>query len=389
MTELHLEGIGKTYASGVRALADVNLTVAPGECLALVGPSGCGKTTLLRIIAGLEEPSEGEIRIDKQVVNSVPPDRRGVAMLFQRPALIASQTVRQNLRWAWTLQKPWTFFGRGHAHEAEMRRVAQLLELEQVLDRPTGQLSGGQQQRVALGRCLLRQANLLLLDEPLGHLDAPLRTELRRQIHALVRAQKVTALHVTHDPVEAFAVGDRVAVMQEGRIVQIDEPRQMRRFPSTRYVAELVHHRGGGLNFLAGQVVREGMDTYFESVFGRWPMSVKIVQDLRESLCQGENFHAGEGKVHIMIGVAACEVRCSTAPGIGEAESRITLPVAEIECAEAAACVIGSDARGRWMGLAGLDERFEKGQVVTMTFSLARAYWFDIATGRTLVAPTG
>ncbi|MSQ93174.1 MAG: ABC transporter ATP-binding protein [Gemmataceae bacterium] len=388
MTELHLEDVGKTYASGVRALEDVTLTVAPGECLALVGPSGCGKTTLLRVIAGLEEASEGEIRIDKQVVNAVPAHRRGVAMLFQRPALILNHTVRQNLRWAWTLEKPWKLFG-NRSHDADLLRVARLLDLEHTLDRPTGQLSGGQQQRVALGRCLLRQAKLLLLDEPLGHLDAPLRADLRRAMHALISEQRLTMLHVTHDPEEAFTVGDRVAVMQEGRIVQIDAPGRMRRHPASRFVAELVHYHGGGLNFLSGEVVREVMDTFIETVFGRWPMSVKIVQELRESLCQGENFHPGEGKVHIMVGVAVRDVHCSTAPRAGEDENRIVLPVAELECAGAGTCVIGSDARGRWIGQAGPDERFERGQAVTMAFSLAQAYWFDLTTGRTLVTPTG
>ncbi len=388
MTELHLEDVGKTYASGVRALEDVTLTVAPGECLALLGPSGCGKTTLLRVIAGLEDASEGEIRIDRQLVNRVPPHRRGVAMMFQRPALVATQTVRQSLGWAWTLEQPWKLFA-GRSHDADLQRIARLLGLDTVLDRPTGQLSGGQQQRVALGRCLLRPAKVLLLDEPLGQLDAPLRADLRRQIHALTTEHRLTTIHVTHDPEEAFTVGDRVAVMQNGRIVQIDEPAQMRRRPATRFVAELVHHHAGGMNFVTGEVVREGMDTYFDSVFGHWPMSVKIVEELRESLCQGENFHPGEGKVHIMMGIAVRDVRCSTAPGASEDDNRITLHVRELECADAGICVLGNDAQGRWVGQATLDERFERGQAVTMTFSLAQAYWFDCTTGRTLVAPTG
>lgn len=388
MTELQLEDVGKTYGSGVRALENVTLTVAPGECLALLGPSGCGKTTLLRVIAGMEDASEGEIRIDRQIVNAVPPHRRGVAMMFQRPALVATQTVRQSLGWAWTLQQPWKLFG-GRSHDADLQRIARLLGLESILDRPTGQLSGGQQQRVALGRCLLRQAKLLLLDEPLGHLDAPLRTDLRRQMHALTSEHRLTTVHVTHDPEEAFTVGDRVAVMQAGRIVQIDSPAQMRQRPASRFVAELVHHHAGGMNFVTGEVVRQEMDTYFDSTFGHWPMSVKIVQELRESLCQGENFHPGEGKVHIMMGIAVRDVHCSTAPGSGEDDIRFTQHVRELECADAGICVLGSDERGRWLGLAEPAEVLERGQVVTMTFNLARAYWFDSTTGRTLVAPTG
>ncbi|MBI3822784.1 MAG: ABC transporter ATP-binding protein [Planctomycetes bacterium] len=389
MIELRLEEIGKSYAPGAAALADVSLTVAPGECLAIVGPSGCGKTTLLRVIAGLETPSAGRIFLDGRCVNEVPSHQRDIAMLFQRPALIPQQTVRQNLRWAWTLQAPLRLFRSDHLHDEELTRVARLLDLESILDRPISQLSGGQQQRVALGRCLLRQAKLLLLDEPLGHLDAPLRSDLRRQIRLLVKERGITGLHVTHDPEEAFSVGDRVAVIQAGRLVQIDAPARIRRAPANRFVAELSHHQTGGVNVLEGVVTRHDMDTFFETALGRWPMSVQIVAQLRESLCQGENFHAGEGKVAIIIGVAVEDVRCSTAPDAAPDDIRVMLPVLDVESGDDSNSVVAGDSWRRWIGRAPLDERFDKGQSVTMTFSLGRAYWFDHTTGRTLAAPAG
>jgi ABC-type sugar transport system ATPase subunit len=390
MIELRLEDLGKTFPPATCAVAHVNLTVAPGECLALLGASGCGKTTLLRLIAGLEQPTSGRILMDGACVNDVPSQRRDVAMLFQRPALIPQQTVRHNLGWAWTLAKPLaSLFGAGRQHNDELLRVARLLDLERDLDRPIWELSGGQQQRVALGRCLLRKAGLVMLDEPLGHLDAPLRIDLRRQCRELAGEFRATTLHVTHDPEEAFAMGDRVAIMERGRIVQCDAPAAVRRAPSTRYVAELIHHQSGGMNLLAGRVHRDGMDTFFESPLGRWPMSVQIVEALRESLCAGENFHSGQGKVDIMIGVAVEDVRCTTAADGAGGEICLPLPIRRLESGDEVTVVVAGPESHRWVGHADVDERLEPGQSITMRFDLTRAYWFDSATGRTLSAPTG
>ena len=218
--ELRLDHIGKLFPPSRHVLHDISLTVAPGECLAMLGPSGCGKTTLLRIIAGLETLTTGTIYIGGQAVNDVPCHRREVSLMFQRPALVPNQTVWQNLRWAWTLREPWSFRRRlDEPREQELVRIARLLGLEADLDRPVRQLSGGQQQRVALGRCLLRKTKICLLDEPLSHLDAPLRADLRQQIRMLTRELNITLVHVTHDPEEAFTIGDRVVAMKEGRIV--------------------------------------------------------------------------------------------------------------------------------------------------------------------------
>jgi ABC-type sugar transport system ATPase subunit len=386
--ELRLDSVCKSFEPPTLTLKDITFTVAPGECLALVGPSGCGKTTLLRVIAGLEPAASGEIAIDNQAVNDVPCHRRGVAMLFQRPALIPQQTVRRNMRWPWTLRRPLrSLFNADCVHEAQLLRVARLLELDQVLDRQVQQLSGGQQQRVALGRCLLGDAKICLLDEPLGHLDAPLRLQLRRQIRALMREFQMTAIHVTHDPEEALAVGDRVAVMQAGMIVQIDNPEKLRRFPANRFVAELVHHQDGGLNILNGSIVRDDVDVYFESGFGRWPMSLQILAALRESLYLGENFHASSGKVDITIGIAVRDVRSGADVCAGDDEVSLAMTVSDLECTAAGDWVIAANERGSWIGRAYGDERMERGQAVTMAFSMDRAFCFDSLTGRTFLAP--
>ncbi len=382
--ELHLEEIGKTFAPARQVLHQITFTARAGECLALIGPSGCGKTTLLRLIAGLEQLSEGEIRLGGRCVNLVPSHRREVAMMFQRPALVPQRTVRQNLRWAWSLRESWAhLFGDGK-HAGELLAVARMLDLERDLDRPVQQLSGGQQQRVALGRCLLRKAKICLLDEPLGHLDAPLRTDLRRQMRAALRQQGLTTIHVTHDPEEACAVGDRVAVMQGGRIVQIDAPAALLRMPKNRFVAEIIHQPFGGLNVLSGEISREGMDTFFDCAFGRWPVSALKVTELHEMFFQCENPNAA--KIHVALGIAARAVRCSTERCLDEELIHLAVPVLEQEVTPAGTWIVGGDARGRWIGQAA-NERFSRGQGMTMTFSMQQAYWFDHATGRTLAAP--
>lgn len=379
--ELRLQGIGKNFAPGRRVLDDITFTAEPGEYLALMGPSGCGKTTLLRIIAGLETPGEGDIHIGGARANQTPSHRRGVAMMFQRPALVPRRSVRQNLRWAWTLSEPWRHLFGDRAHAARLLDIARMLGLENDLDRPVHQLSGGQQQRVALGRCLLRQAKICLLDEPLGHLDAPLRTELRRQMRSVLRQANLTAIHVTHDPEEACAVGDRVAVMQDGRIVQIDSPAALLRKPGNRFVAEIINQPLGGLNVIAGSISREGMDTFFECAFGRWPISVLQVTALHAALFAATH----GGRFPVSLGIAARAVRASSERCLDPERIALALRVVDLEITPAGAWIIASadDNRGQWVGQSD-GERFSSGQNVTLSFSMQDAYWFDHATGRTL-----
>jgi ABC-type sugar transport system ATPase subunit len=387
MTELQLEDVGKTFGPALRAVDQVTFTVAPGECLAIIGRSGCGKTTLLRLIAGLETPSEGNIRIGGRVVNDIPSHRRDVAMMFQRPALTPQQSVRQNLRWAWSLRDSFAdvrrWFGGDRTHEAELLAVARMLDLEHDLDRPVQQLSGGQQQRVALGRCLLRRAKICLLDEPLGHLDAPLRTELRRQMRAALQHQGLTVLHVTHDPDEACAVGARVAVMQAGRIIQIDPPSELLRTPRSRFVAEIIHQPFGGLNVLAGEITREDMDTYFNGVFGRWPVSALAVTRFHEAIVATTT---DRDKFYVQLGMPARAVRASSERCLDAELVQLTLPVQQEECTSAGIWIVAGDERGRWIGQSA-GERFRPGQNVTMTFSMEQACWFERDTGRTLSVP--
>jgi multiple sugar transport system ATP-binding protein len=226
---------GKTLA-----LNKVNLTVEKGECLVLAGPSGAGKTTLLRVVAGLETPDEGDIRIEGKSVKNDGPYSRPTGMTFESYALYPHLSVRENIAFPLKAKRKSTS---PHAHEeieGKVRRLAEMLRIGQLLDRRTDQLSGGQRQRVALARCLVRDAAVYLLDEPLAHLDAKLRLEMRAEFKRMVASLDATLIYVTHDYREAMALGDRIAIIQDGSIVQVGRPEQIFDEPSNRFVARFV-----------------------------------------------------------------------------------------------------------------------------------------------------
>ncbi|MCY3546306.1 MAG: ABC transporter ATP-binding protein [Gemmatimonadetes bacterium] len=229
-----LRGVEKRFGA-VTAVAAADLEVRPGELMALVGPSGCGKSTLLRLIAGLEEPDGGEILIGERPVNDVAPGDRDVAMVFQSYALYPHMTVAGNLGFGLRVR------GTNRAEiEERVERTARVLGLEDLLSRRPGQLSGGQQQRVALGRAMVRDPGVFLFDEPLSNLDAGLRLRTRDEIAALHRRLGTTMIFVTHDQTEALSLGQRVAVMDQGRILQVGTPDAIYRQPANLFVATFV-----------------------------------------------------------------------------------------------------------------------------------------------------
>jgi multiple sugar transport system ATP-binding protein len=235
LAQIVLSGLARYYAGGVAALLPLDLSIPAGELLVVLGPSGSGKTTLLRLIAGLIKPSAGGVFIDGHDVTGLPPHHRGVAMVFQHPAVYPHLSVFDNIAFGLRARR----IARSHVR-ARVNTMAGILELDHLLSRRPGQLSGGERQRVALGRALVRQPRVVLLDEPFSNLDQPLRANLREQVVELQRRFGTTLVHVTHDQGEALTMGDRVAVFDRGRMVQAAAPRVLYDHPADRFVAAFV-----------------------------------------------------------------------------------------------------------------------------------------------------
>jgi multiple sugar transport system ATP-binding protein len=235
MATVTLNGVNKIYDNGYHAIHDLSLDIRDGEFLVLVGPSGCGKSTALRMIAGLETITSGEMRIGDRVVNDIEPKDRDIAMVFQNYALYPHMTVYDNVGFALKLAKV-----PKEEIDTRVRKAAAILELEPYLDRKPGQLSGGQRQRVAMGRAIVRQPAAFLMDEPLSNLDAKLRVQMRAEIARLQRELGVTTFYVTHDQVEAMTMGDRVAVIKDGFLQQVDTPQNLYDKPDNVFVAAFI-----------------------------------------------------------------------------------------------------------------------------------------------------
>ncbi|NJL90217.1 MAG: ATP-binding cassette domain-containing protein [Coleofasciculaceae cyanobacterium SM2_1_6] len=311
-------GQGSTVST---VLEDINLTIGDGEFMVLVGPSGCGKSTLLRTIAGLETSTSGTIIVDNQVVNALPPKARNMAMVFQSYALYPHLTVYENIAfglrrtqdglevskfplWLENLlvetsrhfPKPLRYTSlREQSISQKVGQVAQLLQMENLLSRLPKQLSGGQRQRVALGRAIARSPQVFLMDEPLSNLDAKLRTETRTQIVKLQRQLKTTTIYVTHDQIEAMTMGDRIAVMQGGKIQQIATPLELYHYPANQFVAEFIG--SPTMNFLPLRV-----ETSQLLVHPQFPL--ELPQQWGEALksYQGRSITLGIRPEHLSIG---------------------------------------------------------------------------------------
>jgi multiple sugar transport system ATP-binding protein len=251
MAAIEFRDVSKIYPDGTRAVDALNLVIDEGEFMVFVGPSGCGKTTALRMVAGLEEISEGTILIGERIVNEVSPKDRDIAMVFQNYALYPHMTVAENLGFGLKLRK------QSKADVARrVRAAATTLGLEDYLERKPGALSGGQRQRVAMGRAIVREPRAFLMDEPLSNLDAKLRVQMRAEIQTLQRTLGVTTIYVTHDQTEAMTMGDRIAVMRDGTLQQVDTPERVYQRPANQFVAGFIG--SPAMNMVAARLARVG-----------------------------------------------------------------------------------------------------------------------------------
>ena len=292
MAEVTMEEVTKIYGGDVTAVNKMNLDIPDGEFVVFVGPSGCGKSTALRMIAGLEDISGGKVFIGDQVVNDLPPRQRDIAMVFQNYALYPHMNVRENMGFALKLRK----LDKGEISR-RVEEAARILSIEHFLDRKPKALSGGQRQRVALGRAIVREPKAFLMDEPLSNLDAKLRVQMRTEIAKLHNRIGTTTIYVTHDQTEAMTMADRIVVLKDGLIQQVDSPQQMYDHPNNVFVAGFIG--SPAMNFLRARLERKNGG--YEVTFGstRIPLSREVVGEVKERRGKDLGEHVGE----IVLGV--------------------------------------------------------------------------------------
>lgn len=382
MAEINFDRVVKVYPGGNTAVQDFSLQVADGEFMVLVGPSGCGKTTALRMIAGLEEVSDGTISIGGRVVNNVLPKDRDIAMVFQNYALYPQMTVAQNMGFALKI--------RNVAKDEIARRVAEtakILRLSEYLDRRPKALSGGQRQRVAMGRAIVREPQAFLMDEPLSNLDAQLRVEMRTEISRIQRLLGVATIYVTHDQTEAMTMGDRVAVMRGGVLQQVATPEDLYDHPANSFVAGFIG--SPPMNLLSATVVE--VEGALSARFG--DQSVAVPGHYRES------HHLSEYLTRpLLLGVRPEDLVLAT-PGVeGRFSATVTLREAlgseilahlnfggedAIVSDEVAAASPGAHS-SRIVARLGARAQVVVGERLELTLNPERLHFFDTSTGVTL-----
>lgn len=363
MAEVKLVHVAKAYETGPRVIRDVSIEVKDHEFLVLVGPSGCGKSTLLRMIAGLEEITEGDLLIDGQRVNNVPPKDRNIAMVFQNYALYPHMTVFDNMAFGLKLA--------GLSKDAIRQRVgraAKLLEIETLLDRKPKDMSGGQRQRVAIGRAIVRNPKVFLFDEPLSNLDAKLRVQTRIELQKLHRELNATIIYVTHDQVEAMTLGDRIVVLRDGDVVQQDTPINLYNHPATQFVAGFIGTPP--MNFVSGYIA-EDAPIRFISTGGQIQISLENApQAERLRLYMGQSITLGIRPEHL----------CNQPP-VAQAvhEQRVVLEAIENMGNETLAyCSV----EGTQL-IARLAPNFSApfGQPIDLFWNLDKCHFFDLQSG--------
>ena len=358
MATVTFDDVNKVYGD-FHAVKDLNLEIGDAEFMVLVGPSGCGKTTSLRMIAGLEEISSGTLRIGDRVVNDVAPKDRDIAMVFQSYALYPHMSVRDNLAFGLKLRK---------VPKADIERrvneAAETIQLQKLLDRKPKELSGGQRQRVALGRAIVREPAVFLMDEPLSNLDAKLRVQTRAEIARLHQRLQTTVVYVTHDQVEAMTMGSRIAVMSEGLLMQVGTPQQLYDHPANRFVAGFIG--SPAMNFVDVEVT----DGQLKGP-GDW--SIPVPPRAREQLTAGQRVVAGFRPEHLEIGEVDSE----------HGSFRARADVVEYLGNEELLHISAADQDV--VAIVDSDHRVRPNDIVNLVIPLEKVHLFDPETGETII----
>jgi multiple sugar transport system ATP-binding protein len=386
MAGIRLEHVGKVFGEDVVAVDDVSIDVRDGEFLVLVGPSGCGKSTIMRIVAGLEEVTRGEVFIGERNVTDLPPKDRDISMVFQNYALYPHMTVAQNIGFGLKL--------RHHSKDeiaSRVHDVARMLALDALLERKPGQLSGGQRQRVAMGRAMVREPQAFLMDEPLSNLDAKLRVQMRGELARMHNRLRTTTLYVTHDQVEAMTLGDRVAVLKDGTLQQLDTPQRLFSDPINVFVAAFIG--SPAMNLVQATVARSGDD--YTLAMGSWTLPIGPRSKL--AAFEGRTVDVGlrpsdftavsESTPHAVVSTADVVEDLGTelnvlftidADAVDTADTRAATGLAD----GAADVMLPLDAGGCVM-TASLDpkSRIRQGDAIRLAVDVDALHFFDPATG--------
>jgi multiple sugar transport system ATP-binding protein len=368
MATVTFDHVNKVYGD-FKAVNDLNLEIGDGEFMVLVGPSGCGKTTSLRMIAGLEEISSGTLRIGDRVVNDVPPKDRDIAMVFQSYALYPHMSVRENLAFGLKLRKvPKSEI------ERRVNEAAETIQLQKLLDRKPKELSGGQRQRVALGRAIVREPAVFLMDEPLSNLDAKLRVQTRAEIARLHQRLKTTMVYVTHDQVEAMTMGTRIAVMSEGLLQQVGTPQALYDSPINRFVAGFIG--SPSMNFVDVTIDGSG-----DRLVGAGDWTIPLPPRARSAVggLNGHRLVAGFRPEHLDIGDGG--------PDAGSFRARADV----VEYLGNEELLHVSAADQDIVAIVGSEHRIKPNDIITLSLPLSKLHLFDGETGAALAAdrPTG
>ncbi len=366
MATVTLKNVRKIYNRNTVAVEDFSLHVDDGEFVVLVGPSGCGKSTTLRLVAGLEDVTGGEIHIDGSLANDLPPKDRNIAMVFQNYALYPHMAVYENMAFGLKLRK----YPKAEI-DVRVREVADILGIADLLDRKPKELSGGQRQRVAVGRAIVRKPKAFLFDEPLSNLDARMRVQMRTELAKLHTRLGTTMIYVTHDQVEAMTMGDRLVVMQDGRIQQIGAPVHLYRRPANRFVAGFIG--SPSMNFLEGELIQDG-GLVFSGDGLRLPILNRYDHRLKGHF--GRRVTLGIRPEHIFY--------ASSAHGLREAED-VTAKVEVVEPMGHETYLYLTAGRASCVARMSADRTPSVGEEVHLAFDLSAVHLFDRETGGALL----
>lgn len=367
MAQVSLNNVSKIYPGNIEAVRGINLGVENKEFVVLVGPSGCGKSTTLRMIAGLEDVTKGEIWIGDKLVNDVPPKDRDIAMVFQNYALYPHMTVYENMSFALRLRK----YPKSEI-ETRVKETAEILSITNLLNRRPKELSGGQRQRVAVGRAIVRKPMVFLFDEPLSNLDAKMRVQMRMELNKLHIRLQSTMIYVTHDQTEAMTMGNRIVVMKEGIIQQIADPITLYDKPVNKFVAGFIG--SPPMNFVTGKIIKKDSKLFFSE----GDFTVKIVEDMYKKLGHYE------GK-EIVFGIRPEDIHDKLFTSLASPENTVKAVVEIVEPMGSEVYLYVTAGKSSLIARVGGHDRPEVHQDMDLVFDMSKAHFFNKDTEDTIV----